>query len=78
MFQDFEATMVEEEDAEYSDAEDEEEFEIEVLFDFTKLGKKDISVQDAMVNKEDNEVFRLDNVLSVIVDINGCVSNRIG
>ena len=57
--------MVEEEDVGDSDTEEEEKFEIEVLFDFTKFGKQDISVQDAVVDEEDNDVFSVDNILSM-------------
>ena len=57
--------MVEEEDGGDSDTEDEEAFKIEVLFDFTKFGKQDISVQDAVVDEEDNDVFSVDNILSM-------------
>ena len=66
MVQEFEAMMAEEEDAGDLDAKDQEEFEIEVLFDFTKLGNQDSSGQDEMVNKEDNEVFSINNALVMI------------
>ena len=66
MVQEFEAMMVEEEDAGDSEDEDEEESEIQVLFDCTKLGNQDSSGQDAVVNKEDNEVFSVNAVLVTI------------
>ena len=66
MVQEFEAMMVEEEDAGDSEDEDEEESEIQVLFDCTKLGNQDSSGQDEVVNKEDNEVFRVNNALAMI------------
>ena len=66
MVQEFEAVMVEEEDTGEQDAKDEEEFEIEVLFDFTKFGKHYSSGQDSMDDKEDNYVFSVDVVFAMI------------
>ena len=66
MVQEFEAMMVEEEDAGDSEDEDEEEAEIQVLFDCTKLGNQDSSGQDAVVHKEKNEVFSIDDIFAMI------------
>ena len=66
MVQEFESMMVEDEDAGDSDAEDEEQFEIEVLFEFTKFVKQDRSGQYVVVDKEYNEVFSVNNVLFII------------
>ena len=66
MVQEFKYMMVEEEEARESDAIDEEDFEIEVLFDFTKIGMQDSLGQDALVNEEYNEVFIIYDVLVMI------------
>ena len=66
MVQEFEAVMVEEEDTGEQDAKDEEEFEIEVLFDLTKFEKHYSSGQDSMDDKEDNYVFSVDVVFAMI------------